>query len=75
MKKSRLGIGFVLLMMILFSTSCGSKVSQTLSKALVQTDGYDFRKARWGFTREMVTVAEQGQRLFIRKGNVLMFNH
>ena len=75
MKKSRLGTGFVLLMMILFSTSCGSKVSQTLSKALVQTDGYDFRKARWGFTREMVTVAEQGQRLFIRKGNVLMFNH
>jgi len=60
MKRSGLGIGFALLIMILFSTSCGSKVSQTLSKALVQTDGYDFRKTRWGFTREMVTVANKG---------------
>ena len=60
---------------ILFSVGCSFQVSQALSKALVQTEEFDFRKTRWGYTQGMVTVAEQGKRLFLRKENLLMFYH
>ena len=36
---------------------------------------YDFRKTRWGFTQEMVRLAEQGKRMHLKSGNVVIFNH
>ena len=65
---------FVLLIIAL-NIGCSSNFSKSLSNALVQTEGYDFRKTRWGFTQAMVTVSEQGERLYLRKANVLMFNY
>ena len=65
---------FVVLIISL-NIGCSSNFSKSLSNALVQTEGYDFRKTRWGFTQEMVTVSERGKRLYLRKANVLMFNH
>jgi hypothetical protein len=62
-------------LIISLNIGCSSNFSKSLSNALVQTEGYDFRKTRWGFTQEMVTVSEQGKRLYLRKANVLMFNH
>ena len=72
MQKIFVGISVGLtVLIILLNAGCIPQVSQ----ALVQTEGFDFRRTRWGYTQGMVTVAEQGKRLFLRKGNVLMFNH
>lgn len=60
----------VLLVPILLSLGCANLV-ETLSAS----GAYHFRKARWGYTREMVLASEQGKRLFLKKGNTLVFNH
>lgn len=44
-------------------------------KALLESEPYDFRKARWGYTKEMVLVSEQGKRLHVKKGNLIIYNH
>ena len=36
---------------------------------------YDFRKTRWGFTQERVRLTEQGKRMHLKKGNVVIYNH
>ncbi len=46
-----------------------------LTETLSASGSNHFRKTRWGYTQEMVLVAEQGKRLFLRKGNTLVFNH
>ena len=46
-----------------------------LGKALSDSSPYDFRKARWGFPQERVMVTEQGKRMHLKKGNVVIFNH
>ena len=44
-------------------------------KALLESEPYDFRKARWGYTKEMVLTSEQGKRLHVKKGNLIIYNH
>ena len=46
-----------------------------MTETLFSDQGYNFRKTRWGYTQERVLLAEQGKRLFLRKGNTLIFNH
>ena len=46
-----------------------------LGNALSDSSPYDFRKARWGFSKERVMLNEQGKRLHMKKGNVIVFNH
>lgn len=60
----------VLLVPILISLGCANLV-ETLSAS----GSHHFRKARWGYTREMVLTSEQGKRLHLKKGNTLVFNH
>ena len=60
----------VMLVPILLSLGCASLV-ETLSAS----GDYHFRKARWGYTQEMVLASEQGKRLHLKKGNTLVYNH
>ena len=61
----------LLLVPILLSLGCAN-----LGQMLSESNGtYHFRKTRWGYTRERVLLAESGKRLFLRKGNTLVFNH
>ena len=60
----------VLLVPVLLSLGCASLV-ETLSAS----GSYHFRRARWGYTQEMVLASEQGKRIHLRKGNTLTFNH
>ena len=46
-----------------------------LGETLSDSGQYDFRKARWGFSKERVMVTEQGKRIFLKKGNVIIYNH
>ena len=41
----------------------------------VGTSYYDFRKTRWGFSKERVMLNEQGKRMDLKKGNVIIFHH
>ena len=41
----------------------------------VGTSYYDFRKTRWGFSKERVMLNEQGKRIHIKKGNLIIFHH
>lgn len=60
----------VLLVPVFLSLGCASLV-ETLSAS----GSSHFRKARWGYTQEMVLASEQGKRLHLKKGNTLVFNH
>lgn len=60
----------VLLVPVFLSLGCASLV-ETLSAS----GAYHFRKARWGYTQEMVLASEQGKRLHLKKGNTLVYNH
>lgn len=60
----------VLLVPMLLSLGCANLV-ETLSAS----GDYHFRRARWGYTQEMVILAEQGKRIHLKKGNTLVFNH
>ncbi len=44
-------------------------------KSLLQGESADFRKVRWGYTKEMVLATEIGKRLHVKKGNVIIYNH
>ncbi len=46
-----------------------------LGSTLSQSSPYDFRKTRWGFSQDRVILAEQGKRMHLKKGNVVIFNH
>ena len=46
-----------------------------LVETLSASGDYHFRKARWGYTQEMVLTSEQGKRLHLKKGNTLVYNH
>jgi hypothetical protein len=46
-----------------------------LSETLSDSGQYDFRKARWGFSKERVMVTEQGKRIHLKKGNVIIYDH
>ena len=60
-----------LLMPVLLSLGCAN-----MGQVLSESNGtYHFRKTRWGYTQERVLLAEPGKRLFLRKGNTLVFNH
>ena len=60
-----------LLMPVLLSLGCAN-----MGQVLSESNGtYHFRKTRWGYTQERVLLAEPGKRLFLRKGNALVFNH
>lgn len=50
-------------------------LSGCIPKALIETQPYDFRKTRWGYTKEMVMSSEQGKRLHVKKGNLIIYNH
>ena len=60
----------VLLVPVFLSLGCANLV-ETLSAS----GSYHFRKARWGYTQEMVLASEQGKRLYLKKGNTLVYNH
>ena len=60
----------VLLVPMLLSLGCAGLV-ETLSAS----GSYHFRRARWGYTQEMVLASEQGKRLHLKKGNTLVYNH
>ena len=61
----------LLLIPIFLSLGC-AKLGPMLSES---NEAYHFRKTRWGYTQERVLLAESGKRLFLRKGNTLVFNH
>jgi hypothetical protein len=44
-----------------------ANLGETLSDSGQQ---YDFRKTRWGFSKERVMLAEQDKRLHLRTGNL-----
>ena len=46
-----------------------------LGEALSDSDPYDFRKTRWGYPQERVLFTEQGKRIHLKKGNVVIYNH
>ena len=54
----------VLLVPVLLSLGCANLV-ETLSAS----GSYHFRRARWGYTQEVVLASEQGKRIHLRKGN------
>ena len=60
----------VLLVPVCLSLGCANLV-ETLSAS----GAYHFRRARWGYTQEMVLASEQGKRLHLKKGNTLVYNH
>lgn len=61
----------LLLIPIVLSLGCAN-----LGPLLIESnEAYHFRKTRWGYTPERVLLAESGKRLFLRKGNTLVFNH
>ena len=60
----------VLLVPVCLSLGCANLV-ETLSAS----GAYHFRRARWGYTQEMVLASEQGKRLYLKKGNTLVYNH
>ena len=64
-----------LLLPTLLSLGCANLDLSNLGQALSSEQTYNFRKTRWGYTQERVLLAEQGKRLFLRKGNTLLFNH
>ena len=41
----------------------------------VGTSYHDFRKTRWGFSKERVMLNEQGKRIHIKKGNLIIYHH
>lgn len=41
----------------------------------VGTSYHDFRKTRWGFSKERVMLNEQGKRIDVKKGNLIIFHH
>ena len=61
----------LLLVPIVLSLGCAN-LGPMLSES---NKPYHFRKTRWGYTPERVLLAESGKRLFLRKGNTLVFNH
>lgn len=59
------------LVLVVLSLGCAN-----LGPMLIESnEAYHFRKTRWGYTPERVLLAESGKRLFLRKGNTLVFNH
>lgn len=61
----------LLLIPVFLSLGCAK-----LGPMLIESnEPYHFRKTRWGYTQERVLLAESGKRLFLRKGNTLVFNH
>jgi hypothetical protein len=58
------------LILSILLTGCAT-LSKTLSEGT--EDNYDFRKTRWGFSRERVLLAEQGNRIHLRKEDVLIY--
>ena len=36
---------------------------------------HDFRNTRWGFSKERVMLNEQGKRIDVKKGNLIIFHH
>ena len=65
-------ISLIALVIVLILGGC-SQMSQTLLEP--DPRPYDFRRTRWGYTKEMVMATEQGKRLHVKKGNVLIYNH
>ena len=60
----------VLLVPVFLSLGCAN-----LLETLSASGAYHFRRARWGYTQEMVLASEQGKRLYLKKGNTLVYNH
>ena len=60
----------VLLVPVLLSLGCAN-----LLETLSASGAYHFRRVRWGYTQEMVLASEQGKRLYLKKGNTLVYNH
>ena len=58
---------------MLLAIGCGIG---NLENAFSDKGDYHFRKTRWGYTKAMVEHSEQkqGTRLFLRKGNTLIYN-
>ena len=66
------GFGKILLLIPIFLSLGCAKLGPMLIES---NEPYHFRKTRWGYTQERVLLAESGKRLFLRKGNTLVFNH
>ena len=68
LKRSKQLLVFTITLLILsvLSLGCANPVG---------TSYYDFRKTRWGFSKERVMLNEQGKRIHIKKGNLIIFHH
>ena len=72
LKENKKLLAFVTTLLVLSVLFIGCA---NLGTTLSDSSPYDFRKARWGFSKERVMLNEQGKRLHVRKGNVVIFNH
>ena len=61
---------FLLLFFIIFANGCAH-----LQTTLTTPPTHHFREVRWGSTKAMVMLAEQGKRIHFNKGNTLVFKH
>ena len=60
-----------LLMFLIFVGCASHPITPTFSV----DDSYDFRKVRWGFSKERVELAEVGTRLIQRYGNTIVYKY
>lgn len=55
------------------SCAPSSYQSERFSSIFSESSNYQFRKVRWGFSRERVELAEAGNTVFERKGNAIVY--